>query len=211
MASATIEIRIADLAANEGDLRKTLLAAGWTPPSDFAAPACQTVALGDIVAARPIAWRTDKHGQIDEPHYGFWITPRAPTDDPTEAAFMAGWGEDDCEGFDTLAEAQEWCQRLADGHVARVAVIATAHRDAWLPIESAPRSVADGRRVEGTYLLGFVPSAEAVDRQMQVDVIWWEPLMSNKAGTRGKWCASSFGDAVEVEPTHWQPLPKAPA
>lgn len=80
--------------------------------------------------------------------------------------------------------------------------------DAWQPIESAPKSVADGTRVEGIYLLGFVPDADAVDPSSCMDTIWWEPLLPNNAGKRGKWCAGKSD--IEVSPTHWQPLPPPP-
>ncbi len=83
----------------------------------------EPVAEKVTVKARPIAWRADKHGYIDEPHYGFWITPKRDDADPDEKAFHAGWGEGDCDDFDTLAEAQEWCQGLANDHVAKVAAI----------------------------------------------------------------------------------------
>lgn len=81
----------------------------------------------------------------------------------------------------------------------------------WQPIETAPKSQADGSRIEGVYLLGFIPDAELLDGQAQIDVIWWEPLLPNKAGTRGKWCANAFGDSVEVRPTLWMPLAAAPS
>lgn len=79
----------------------------------------------------------------------------------------------------------------------------------WPPIETAPKSVADGRRVEGIYLLGYCPDEDTVDPQACIDVIWWEPLLPNNAGTRGKWCRSACGTAVECKPTHWHHLPNA--
>lgn len=88
---------------------------------------------------------------------------------------------------------------------------ANARAEGWLPIESAPKSVADGSRVEGIYLLGFIPDDSLVDLSAGIDVIWWEPLLPNNKGTRGKWCANRFGDVCEVLPTHWQPLPAPPA
>lgn len=88
---------------------------------------------------------------------------------------------------------------------------APASPQGWLPIAEAPKSVADGSRVAGIYLLGFIPDASLEDDQCKIDVIWWEPLLPNNAGKRGKWCASSFGDSVEVCPTHWQPLPAPPS
>ena len=91
---------------------------------------------------------------------------------------------------------------------ARPSLSAQAVGDGWLPIESAPKSVADGTRVEGIYLLGFVPDADAVDPSSCMDTIWWEPLLPNNAGKRGKWCAGKSD--IEVSPTHWQPLPESP-
>ena len=84
--------------------------------------------------------------------------------------------------------------------------------DGWRPIAEAPKSVADGSRVTGIYLLGFTFEPDLdFDPQACIDVIWWEPLLPNKAGGRGKWCANAAGDAVECEPTHWMPLPAAPS
>ncbi|KGQ19868.1 hypothetical protein LF41_2375 [Lysobacter dokdonensis DS-58] len=81
----------------------------------------------------------------------------------------------------------------------------------WLPIESAPKSVADGSRVGGIYLLGFVPEDDVEDPCVMIDVVWWEPLLPNNAGGRGKWVRSANGTDVECKPTHWQPLPTPPA
>jgi len=92
---------------------------------------------------------------------------------------------------------------------AQAALNARAGGDGWLPIESAPKSVADGRRVEGVYLLGFIPDSDACDPLSCMDTIWWEPLLPNSAGGRGKWCAGKSD--IEVSPTHWQPLPAPPA
>lgn len=80
----------------------------------------------------------------------------------------------------------------------------------WQPIETAPKSVADGQRVGGIYLLGYVPDSDVADPSACIDIIWWEPLLPNKRGGRGKWCANAFGDACEVSPTHWMPLPEPP-
>lgn len=84
--------------------------------------------------------------------------------------------------------------------------------DGWQPMETAPKSAADGSRVSGIYLLGFVPDAEMdFDPNACIDIVWWEPLLPNKAGTRGKWCRSAGDTTVECEPTHWRPLPATPA
>lgn len=80
----------------------------------------------------------------------------------------------------------------------------------WQPIETAPKSVADGRKVGGIYHLGFIPDDGSHDGQSQISVIWWEPLMKSRHGERGKWCADAFDCAVEVKPTHWMPLPEPP-
>lgn len=80
----------------------------------------------------------------------------------------------------------------------------------WLPIESAPKSVADGRHVDGIFLLGFIPEDALVDSFARISVIWWEPLLRNSQGGRGKWVADCCDVTVEVKPTHWQPLPAPP-
>lgn len=80
----------------------------------------------------------------------------------------------------------------------------------WQTIDSAPKSVADGNRVTGVYLLGYEPDDEMLDKSALIDIIWWEPLMRSKVGTLGKWCRSAAGEDVEVFPTHWMPLPEPP-
>ncbi len=81
---------------------------------------------------------------------------------------------------------------------------------AWKPIETAPKSAADGSRVDGIYLLGFAPEEE-LSPEACIDVVWWEPLLPNKAGGRGKWVRNGMGDDKdECAPTHWMPLPPAP-
>lgn len=80
----------------------------------------------------------------------------------------------------------------------------------WQPIKSAPKSVADGSRVEGIYLLGFVPEDDLVDRSAGIRIIWWEPLLPGANGHRGKWVSEAFAESVEVSPTHWMPLPEPP-
>jgi hypothetical protein len=81
---------------------------------------------------------------------------------------------------------------------------------AWQPIETAPKSVADGSRVDGIYLLGFVPDDDLVDRSAGIRIIWWEPLLTGANGKRGKWVADGFEETLEVTPTHWQDLPPPP-
>ena len=74
----------------------------------------------------------------------------------------------------------------------------------WQPIETAPKSKADGSNVEGIYLLGFIPDPDMSDLYSCIGVIWWEPLM-NKG--KGMW----YGESChEVHPTHWMPLPAPP-
>ena len=84
--------------------------------------------------------------------------------------------------------------------------------DRWQPIETAPKSKADGTRVEGIYLLGFVPDEDFVDPASVVKIIWWEPLLPNSRGGRGKWCSDGAcgDDAIEVKPTLWRPLGPLP-
>lgn len=81
--------------------------------------------------------------------------------------------------------------------------------DGWQSMDTAPKSVADGSRIDGIYLLGFIPDDDLVDPQAAIDVIWWEPLLPNSSGGRGKWCANRYGEALEVVPTKWQHLPAA--
>lgn len=93
----------------------------------------------------------------------------------------------------------------------RIALTAALpHLSGWRPIAEAPKSQADGRRVDGIYLLGFIPDPDFVSPDAAIDVIWWEPLLPNKRGGRGKWVANRFGEACDVEPTLWQPLPPPP-
>lgn len=73
------------------------------------------------------------------------------------------------------------------------------------------RCSADGSAVAGVYLLGFCFDPDLdFDPQACIDIVWWEPLLPNRAGGRGKWCRNNAGEAIEVSPTHWQPLPAAP-
>lgn len=83
--------------------------------------------------------------------------------------------------------------------------------DAWRSMDAAPKSAADGNRVEGVYLLGFIPDDDLADPQACIDVIWWEPLLPNSKGGRGKWCANRYSEACEVAPTKWQHLPNVQA
>ncbi len=76
--------------------------------------------------------------------------------------------------------------------------------DGWEPIETAPKSRADGSHVHGIYLQGYVPDADACNLESNICVVWWEPHM-NKG--RGLW----YGEGGhEVKPTHWRPLPAPP-
>ena len=81
----------------------------------------------------------------------------------------------------------------------------------WQPIEEAPKSVANGTRVQGIYLLGFVPADHDELSQSGVRVIWWEPTQRCTSGPRrgmmGTWISD---DSISVEPSHFMPLPPAP-
>lgn len=77
----------------------------------------------------------------------------------------------------------------------------------WQPIESAPKSKADGRQVHGIYILAFVPDElyreedEGTPKpDSLVCVVWWEPLMKNSKGGHGLWMGEG---GYEVHPTHW--------
>ncbi len=84
------------------------------------------------------------------------------------------------------------------------AVAVPAVPDGWKPIETAPKSKADGSHVHGVYLLGFCPDPDLCNLESAICIIWWEPLMDKG---RGVW----YGEgSYEVVPTHWMPLPKPP-
>jgi hypothetical protein len=78
--------------------------------------------------------------------------------------------------------------------------------DSWQPIDTAPKSTSEGGRIKAIYLLGFCPD-EAISREACIDAIWWEPLTKGNDGKMGCWYGSG---AMEVRPTHWQPLPQPP-
>jgi hypothetical protein len=80
----------------------------------------------------------------------------------------------------------------------------------WRTIDSAPKSVADGRYVDGIYILGYMPADEIQEDPERVAVIWWEPLLIGKNGKRGKWVSDVYACEGEVRPTHWMPLPEPP-
>lgn len=74
----------------------------------------------------------------------------------------------------------------------------------WQPITTAPKSTADGRHVNGIYLLGYCPELDMDNLYSAICIIWWEPHM-NKG--KGMW----YGEGgYEVHPTHWMPLPEPP-
>lgn len=80
----------------------------------------------------------------------------------------------------------------------------------WQTIDSAPKSTAvktpHGWSVNAEYLLGFCPD-ESLNPKACLTVIWWEPKTPGANGKEGCW----YGDgAMEVVPTHWQPLPTPP-
>lgn len=99
---------------------------------------------------------------------------------------------------------------MAEAAKARWALRRLLGDESWQSMETAPKSTVDGLRVEGIYLQGFIPDDDLVDEAAMIDVIWWEPLLPNNKGGRGKWCANRYGEACEVIPTHWMPLPQPP-
>ena len=147
-------------------------------------------------------------------HKGRASTPAAPGTDLEQfraflrqtLEYIEDWAETDTEdgNIDRLGDEAERLLALIDAS-------SKGGSDAWQPMDVAPKSVADGERVEGIYLLGYIPDADLVDPQACIDVIWWEPLLPNSQGGRGKWCANRYGEACEVAPTGWQHLPSAPA
>lgn len=80
--------------------------------------------------------------------------------------------------------------------------------ECWQPMHTAPKSWvgADGM-VNGEYLLGYIPPGPGdepyCDAQVGITVLWWEPRM----GPAGCW----YDGVVVCHPTHWMPLPAAPA
>ena len=166
--------------------------------------------LSELATAGP--WLSDQYDETEEGCPLIAVIEENGLRSPTRG--MVAW-------FTAIAgasfESPERCEANAKFIAALVnwfrenqaALNARAGGDGWLPIESAPKSVADGRRVDGIYLLGFIPDADACDPLSCMDTIWWEPLLPNTAGGRGKWCAGKSD--IEVSPTHWQPLPTPPA
>jgi hypothetical protein len=74
---------------------------------------------------------------------------------------------------------------------------------AWQGMDNAPKSPVVNGSVQGIYLLAFVPAGPDdepfTDLQVGVRIVWWEPFM-----------ACWYDGLVEVQPTHWMPLPLAP-
>lgn len=92
-----------------------------------------------------------------------------------------------------------------------LSAIAGGEAPAWQLINSAPKSVAEGSTIRGVYLLGFVPADTDIDPQTGVMAIWWEPLTRCTSGKRRGLMGVWFGEGgLEVEPSHWMPLPLAP-
>lgn len=73
----------------------------------------------------------------------------------------------------------------------------------WQPIETAPKSTAEGSTVRGIYILGYCPE-EGADPQSCICVMWWEPLQNNG---RGEWQGEA---GFPLRPTRWCPQPEPP-
>ena len=91
-------------------------------------PSVLSAGLGVTVSAKPIVWETEgpqnPEGKQDwnEIRYGFWIS-LDPDGGATMYPYLAAWGEGDEDTFETLAEAQEWCQQSIDDWVGDNAVL----------------------------------------------------------------------------------------
>lgn len=102
-------------------------------------------------------------------------------------------------GDNELIVAPDARQGLADVLREAAAALATALQsisgaEGWQPIESAPK--------DGTLLIGFVPNSalyEVIFIRRWPDDDFWMHDMANEAV------------AMDVEPTHWMPLPPPPA
>jgi hypothetical protein len=80
----------------------------------------------------------------------------------------------------------------------------------WMPIETAPKSTstqeANGARVRGIYLLGFMPDDTSSDPATGISVIWWEPHGGHRK--QGHWVSDAGIDGCK--PSHWMALPAPP-
>ncbi len=78
------------------------------------------------VTAKPIEWNegtasTNGWREWTEGRYGFFIT-FDPLED-ADSRYSAAWGEGDQDHFQTLADAQQWCQSLIDAWIGAYAVV----------------------------------------------------------------------------------------
>ena len=87
----------------------------------------------------------------------------------------------------------------------KAARLATQALNAWQPIETAPKSPANGDSVDGIYLLGFCQEPDTCNLRSYICIGRWEPLMR---GGKGMWYSEG---GHEVHPTHWMPLHPAPS
>lgn len=129
------------------------------------------------------------HGVVEK---GLLDLTKSIFDAPTMAA-----------GYAILAD---WAWQCGHGvPKALMAAIAPANATGveWMPIETAPKSLADGSNVRGVYLLGYCPDESAIDPSSCICVVWWKPNIDG-----GVW----YGEGgYAVRPTHWMPLPPAPS
>jgi hypothetical protein len=72
------------------------------------------------VSARPIEWIQQDSLNWSENRYGFYIM-HTPGDEPWP--YFAAWGEGEEDTFETLEEAQKWCQYIIDHWVRNAAVV----------------------------------------------------------------------------------------
>lgn len=91
--------------------------------------------MSKIAIAKPIVWEHTQSKYVERPwqewhdsRYGYHIE-YDPGEDKSDL-YIATWGEGDPESFETLAEAQEWCQDEMNSWVADNVLIVDA------PVES---------------------------------------------------------------------------
>lgn len=112
---------------------------------------------------------------------------------PLDEGWMIGW----------FANAIEQSHAVRRWAVESAATAAAPAVPGWQPIETAPKSLADGSNVRGIYLLGYCPDESAIDPSSCICVTWWEPNIDG-----GVW----YGEGgYAVRPTHWMSLPPAPS
>jgi hypothetical protein len=77
--------------------------------------------VGDFtISAKPIEWIQQDARNWNENRYGFYIMHMLESD---PWPYFAAWGEGEEDTFETLEEAQKWCQNTIDRWVRDAAVM----------------------------------------------------------------------------------------